>query len=71
VLYAIAHVPTLWALKDINAGPNPVLVMAALGCGLVWGYMARRFERLVPGMISHVLFDWTVMMMFRLWGPSV
>jgi len=70
-LYAIAHVPSIWALSDINAGPNPVLVMAALGCGIVWGFMARRFERLVPGMISHVLFDWTVMMMFRLWGPSV
>ena len=71
VLYAIAHVPTIWALQDINAGPNPIVVGAALFCGLVWGFMARRFERLVPGMISHVLFDWTVLMMFRLWGPSV
>jgi membrane protease YdiL (CAAX protease family) len=71
VLYAVAHVPTIWALKDINAGPNPMLVIAALSCGIVWGFMARRFERLVPGMISHVLFDWTIMMMFRLWGPSV
>lgn len=71
VLYAVAHVPTIWALRDINAGPNPIVVAAALFCGLVWGFMARRFERLVPGMISHVLFDWTVLMMFRLWGPSV
>lgn len=71
VLYALAHTPTIWALSDVNAGPNPLLVIAALGAGLVWGFMARRFERLVPGMISHVLFDWTVMMMFRLWGPSV
>lgn len=71
VLYAVAHVPTIWALKDINAGPNPIVVAAALFAGLVWGFMARRFERLVPGMISHVLFDWTVLMMFRLWGPSV
>jgi membrane protease YdiL (CAAX protease family) len=71
LLYALAHVPTLWALADVNAGPNPVLVLAALGAGLVWGFMARRFERLVPGMFSHVLFNWTVIMMFRLWGPSV
>jgi uncharacterized protein len=71
VLYSIAHVPTIWALKDINAGPNPLLVAAALGAGLVWGFMARRFERLVPGMISHVFFDWLVLMMFRLWGPGV
>lgn len=71
ILYALAHVPTIWALADINAGPNPLLVLAALGAGIVWGFMARRFERLVPGIFSHVLFDWTVVMMFRLWGPSV
>ena len=71
VLYAIAHVPTIWALSDINAGPNPLVVAAALGAGLVWGFMARRFERLIPGMISHVFFDWLVLMMFRLWGPGV
>lgn len=71
VLYAVAHVPTMWALRDPVAGPNPMIVVAALGCGLVWGFMARRFERLLPGIFSHVLFDWTVLMMFRLWGPSV
>lgn len=71
VLYSIAHVPTVWALRDPVAGPNPVIVLAALGAGLVWGGMARRFERLWPGIFSHVLFDWTVLMMFRLWGPSV
>lgn len=71
VLYAVAHVPTIWALADKNAGPNPLLVAAALGAGLVWGFMARRFERLIPGMISHVFFDWLVLMMFRLWGPGV
>ena len=68
VLYSLAHVPTMWALRDPVAGLNPVLPAAALGAGLVWGYMARRFERLLPGIFSHVLFDWTVLMMFRLWG---
>ena len=71
VLYSVAHLPTVWALRDPVAGPNPVIVVAALGCGLVWGGMARAFERLLPGIFSHVLFDWTVIMMFRLWGPSV
>lgn len=71
VLYAVAHVPTMWALSDPVAGLNPVLPAAALLAGLVWGYMARRFERLLPGIFSHVLFDWTVLMMFRLWGPSI
>ena len=71
VLYALAHAPTAWALRDPVAGANPVVIVAALGCGLVWGGMARRFERLLPVVISHVLFDWVVVMMFRLWGPSV
>ncbi len=71
VLYSLAHVPTMWALRDPVAGLNPILPAAALGAGLVWGYMARRFERLLPGIFSHVLFDWTVLMMFRLWGPSI
>jgi membrane protease YdiL (CAAX protease family) len=71
VLYSVAHVPTIWALRDPVAGANPVIVLAALGCGLVWGGMARKFERLLPSVFSHVLFDWTVIMMFRLWGPSV
>jgi membrane protease YdiL (CAAX protease family) len=71
VLYAVAHIPTLWALRDPVAGLNPILPVAALGAGLVWGYMSRRFERLLPGIFSHILFDWTVLMMFRLWGPSI
>jgi membrane protease YdiL (CAAX protease family) len=74
VLWAVSHVPTLWQLRtsgEHSAGLNPVVVIAALGCGLVWGFMARRFGRLLPGIFSHVLFDWTVLIMFRLWGPSV
>jgi uncharacterized protein len=71
VLYAVAHLPTAWALRDPEAGYNPVIPLAALGCGLVWGGMARRYDRLLPGVFSHVLFDWTVLMMFRLWGQSV
>ncbi len=71
VLYALAHLPTMWALRDPVAGLNPVLPAAALAAGLVWGFMARRFERLLPGIFSHVLFDWVVLMMFRLWGPSI
>jgi membrane protease YdiL (CAAX protease family) len=71
ILYSIAHVPTMWLLADARGGLNPLLVIAALGCGFVWGALARRNGRLVPGMISHALFDWCVIMMFRFWGPSV
>ena len=71
VLYALAHLPTVWVLRDTDIGPNPLVLLAAFGSGLVWGAMARRFERLLPNVISHVLVYWIVLMMFRLWGPSV
>ncbi len=71
VLYALAHVPTVWTLRDPVAGMNPLMILIALLAGLVWGGMARAFGRLLPGMFSHVLFSWTVVMMFRLWGSSV
>jgi len=28
VIYAVAHLPTLWLLRDPSAGPNPLLVVA-------------------------------------------
>jgi membrane protease YdiL (CAAX protease family) len=71
VLYALAHAPTIYSLRDPVAGPNPVLVLAALALGLVWGAMTRVFGRLMPAILSHVAFDWCVIMMFRLWGPPV
>lgn len=72
VLYGLAHAPSVWALRDPLAGPNPVVVLGALGAGLVWGGMARAFGgRLLPSMFSHMLVVWAVVMMFRLWGPSV
>jgi uncharacterized protein len=66
-LYALAYVPTAWALRGA-AGPDPLLVLAALGAGLLWGGMARAFGRLAPSVLAHALFDWTVIMMFPLWG---
>jgi membrane protease YdiL (CAAX protease family) len=67
-LYALAHVPTALALRDPLAGANPVLVVGALGAGLFWGAMARTFDRLVPSILCHALFDWIVLIFFRLWG---
>jgi uncharacterized protein len=71
ILYALAHVGTVMSLSDEKAGPNPLLLIAALGCGLVWSGVRRSFGRLPPAIVAHALFDWTVVMMFRLWGPSV
>jgi CAAX protease family protein len=69
-LYALAYVPTAWSLRAMGpgAGLNPVLVMAALAGGLMWGAMARAFGRLTPSILAHALFDWAVVMMFPLWG---
>ena len=72
VPYALAHLPTLYTLRDPDAGLNPLLPAAALGAGLVWGFVTKRSSgRLIPAIISHALFDWVVVMPFRLWGPSV
>jgi membrane protease YdiL (CAAX protease family) len=68
VLYAAAHVPVGFVLAGKKAGWNPILPLAALAGGLLWGAMARRYGRLAPSIFAHILFDWTVLMMFRLWG---
>lgn len=71
VLFAAVQLPTAFALRTDPAGWNPLLPAAALGAGLVWGYMTRRWGRLWPAIISHALVDWCVIVMFRLYGPSV
>lgn len=70
VLYALAFVPTLGSLGSA-AGLDPILPMAALAGGLVWGAMARFFGTLVPSVLAHALFDWLVLVVFPLWGARV
>lgn len=71
-LYGAAHLPTMWALKDEHAGLNPMVPIAALAVGLVFGAMTRYYlGRLGPAMIAHAVFDWGVIVMFRLYGTSV
>ena len=67
VLYAAAHLPTLVLLADPYAGPNPLIVLAALGCGLVWGLIVARTGRLPVAIFSHALFTWCVAVQFPLW----
>ena len=67
-LYGLSYVPTMWALRS-GSRVDPVLVVAALGAGVLWGGMTRHFGRLTPSILSHALFDWAVIMMFPLWGP--
>jgi hypothetical protein len=58
VLYAVAHLPTLVTLSDPLAGPNPLLVLAALGAGLVWSFSASILGRLGPAIVSHAAFSY-------------
>lgn len=66
LLYAASHLPAMWALSDEVAGLNPLLPMAALGCGAAWSYLRWRMERLPPVLLSHALFTWMVVE-FPLW----
>lgn len=56
VLYACAQGPTLFTLADDAAGPNPLLVLLALGAGTCWGFSRARTGRLMPAVLSHAAF---------------
>jgi len=47
LIYAFVHI---WAF-------NFMLFMAALICGLFWGWMYYRYKSVVPGIISHAVWD--------------
>jgi uncharacterized protein len=63
--YAVTALPTLYTLRDPSAGPNPLLVTAALGCGLVWSFLARIKGRLLPAVIAHGVFTYFSLVQFR------
>jgi membrane protease YdiL (CAAX protease family) len=68
VLYAAMHLPTLTLLRMPGAGYNPLVVTAALGCGMVWSLMVLRNGRLTPAVLAHALFSWSIVE-FPLWQP--
>lgn len=68
ILYALAHLPTLWALAMPSVGKNPLVILAALFCGAVWGFLVARKQRLPPALLSHALFTYAMTSEFRLWG---
>ena len=49
-LYSMAHLGSL----------NLMLILAALVCGLFWGWMYQRFRSLRMNMVSHVIWDMLV-----------
>jgi membrane protease YdiL (CAAX protease family) len=64
-LYALAAVPSVFTLAAPLAGPNPLLVLASLGAGLVWAFMVRMTGRLAPAMIAHAAFTYFTVAQFR------
>jgi membrane protease YdiL (CAAX protease family) len=68
LLYGVATLPTLWLLRDPVAGVNPLLLTAAIGCGLIWSFLAAQLGRLAPVMISHMAFTYFTIVQFRLPG---
>ena len=49
-LYMIVHLISL----------NPMLLVAALVCGLYWGAIRQWRGSVVPGLLSHILWDITI-----------
>jgi membrane protease YdiL (CAAX protease family) len=63
--YGVTALPTLVTLRDPIAGYNPLLVTAAVGCGLVWSFLASIKGRLVPVIIAHGVFTYFSLVQFR------
>jgi membrane protease YdiL (CAAX protease family) len=47
IVYAFVHI---WAF-------NFMLFMAALICGIFWGWMYMKYKSVIPGIISHAVWD--------------
>jgi len=56
ICYALVHLPTF----------NPPLIMTALIGGLVWGSLYKWTHSLVPGIVSHVLWDLMIFVLIPL-----
>jgi CAAX protease family protein len=63
--YGVTALPTLFTLRDPIAGYNPLLVTAAVGCGLVWSFLASIKGRLLPVVIAHGVFTYFSLLQFR------
>ncbi|WP_297421463.1 CPBP family intramembrane glutamic endopeptidase [Clostridium sp.] len=56
LLYAGVHIITF----------NFMLVIAALVCGIYWGWIYKKEKSLIPIIISHAIWDFTVFVLFPL-----
>lgn len=65
LLYALQTAPTIIALRDPVAGPNPLLFATALGAGLLFGFLTHVTQRAAPAMIAHAFFSYFILLQFR------
>jgi membrane protease YdiL (CAAX protease family) len=63
--YGITALPTLYTLRAPIAGLNPLLITAAVGCGIVWTFLASIKGRLVPVIVAHGVFTYFSLVQFR------
>lgn len=56
LIYALVHAVSL----------NPMLILAAGVCGLFWGLLYQREQRLIPLILSHSLWDVLIFVLFPL-----
>lgn len=59
VVYSLAHAPT----------GSPVLVLAALGCGIVWSALRGLTGSFVAPIIAHLVWDFSVLLLHPLAPP--
>lgn len=69
-LYGLTHLPTLLLLAVPGVGWNPLLFLAAVGCGIVWTFLVAKTGRLTIAVFSHAMFTWLVTVQFPLWQLS-
>lgn len=56
LIYTLVHI---WSF-------NFILIMAALICGLAWGWIFKKYKSVWPGLISHALWDCVIFVVFPL-----
>jgi membrane protease YdiL (CAAX protease family) len=64
-LYTLVSLPTVYLLRVPGVGYNPLLTLAAFGCGAVWSFLTAQLGRLLPSAISHAAFSYFSAVQFR------
>lgn len=64
-LFVAAHGPSMFALSDPAQGPNPLVLVAAMGGGLAWGLLAARTGRIAPAVFCHFVASYFATVLFR------